>query len=183
MSLHGINAYMDLFRQQYSNIMLLKLCAKFDSMVEKLTLDCPKNNIKGCCLCYVDENLIVGHPQAIKDTIEQLKKNGFVVKVENDLKDYCLMKSIQFQENTSMFWNYYPINEDEKVSSKKQKLHHSGVGMLLHLAEYSCPDIANAVWELFKVLDGANLVAYKEMFQVINYVLDTRDSGLWIEPK
>ncbi len=29
---------------------------------------------------YVDDNLIVGHPDAIEDTIEQLKKNGFVVK-------------------------------------------------------------------------------------------------------
>ncbi len=37
---------------------------------------------------YVDDNLIVGNPEAIEDTIEQLKKNGFVVKVEDDLKDY-----------------------------------------------------------------------------------------------
>mgnify|MGYP006210543549 CR=1 FL=1 len=37
---------------------------------------------------YVDDNLIVGHPEAIEDTIEQLKKNGFVVKVEDDLRDY-----------------------------------------------------------------------------------------------
>ncbi len=33
------------------------------------------------------------------------------------------------------------------------------------------PDIANAVRELSKVLDGANMVAYKEMHQVIKYVL------------
>ncbi len=37
---------------------------------------------------YVAENLIVGHPDASEDTIEQLKKNGFVVKVEDDLRDY-----------------------------------------------------------------------------------------------
>ncbi len=37
---------------------------------------------------YVDDNLIVGHPKAIEDTIDQLKKNGLVVKVEVDLRDY-----------------------------------------------------------------------------------------------
>ncbi len=36
----------------------------------------------------MDDNLIVGHLRAIEDTIEQLKKNGFVVKVEDDLRDY-----------------------------------------------------------------------------------------------
>ncbi len=34
------------------------------------------------------DNLIVDHPDAIEDTIEQLKKNGFIVKVEDDLRDY-----------------------------------------------------------------------------------------------
>ncbi len=37
---------------------------------------------------YVDDNLIVGHLKAIEDTIEQLKKNRFVVKVDDDLRDY-----------------------------------------------------------------------------------------------
>ncbi len=36
---------------------------------------------------YVDDNLIVGNHKVIEDTIEQLKKNGFVVKVEDDLRD------------------------------------------------------------------------------------------------
>ncbi len=37
---------------------------------------------------YVDDNLVVDHPEAIEDIIEQLKKNGFVVKMNNNLKDY-----------------------------------------------------------------------------------------------
>ena len=39
---------------------------------------------------YVDNNLIVGHLEAIEDTINFLKKNGLVVKVEDDLKDFIL---------------------------------------------------------------------------------------------
>ncbi len=48
--------------------------------------------------------------------------------------------------------------------------------------KHSCPDIANAVRELAKVLDGANMAAHKEIHQVIKYVLDTIDLGLQIEP-
>ncbi len=36
----------------------------------------------------MDDNLITGHSKEIENTIEQLKKNGFVVKVEDDLRDY-----------------------------------------------------------------------------------------------
>ena len=60
--------------------------------------------------------------------------------------------------------------------------HHSGVGMLLYIVKHLLPDIANAVRKLSKVLDGANMAAYKEMHQIIKYVLDSRDLGLQIEP-
>ncbi len=42
-------------------------------------------------------------------------------------------------------------------------------------------DIAHAVRELSKACDEANMAAYKEMYQVIKFVLDTRDLGLEIE--
>ncbi len=44
------------------------------------------------------------------------------------------------------------------------------------------PDIAHAVRGLSKVLDEANIAAYKEMNQVIKCVLGARDLGLQIEP-
>ena len=56
-----------------------------------------------------------------------------------------------------------PTNDDEKISPEKQKQYCSGVGMLLYLVKHSHPDIANAVRELSKVLDGANMAAYKEI--------------------
>ncbi len=54
-----------------------------------------------------------------------------------------------------------PINEDEKISSETQKMYHSGVGMLYYSGKHLCPDMANADRELSKVLDGANMAAYK----------------------
>ena len=37
---------------------------------------------------YVDDNLIVGHPEAINEVIQGLRDEGLVLKVEDDLKDY-----------------------------------------------------------------------------------------------
>ena len=54
--------------------------------------------------------------------------------------------------------------------------------MLLYLVKHSRPDIANAVRELSKVLDGASPAAFKEMHRVIKYVLDTKTMGLKLEP-
>jgi hypothetical protein len=46
----------------------------------------------------VDDNLLVGHPKAIEDAIEQMKKHGLILKIENDLKDY-LSCEIQFSKD------------------------------------------------------------------------------------
>ena len=48
--------------------------------------------------------------------------------------------------------------------------------------KHSLPDIANAVQELSKVLDGASPAAFKEMNRLIKYVLDTKNLGLKLEP-
>ncbi len=54
--------------------------------------------------------------------------------------------------------------------------------MLLYLVKYLSPEIENAVRELSKVFDGANMAAYKEMQQGVQYDLNKRDLGLRIEP-
>ena len=53
---------------------------------------------------------------------------------------------------------------------------------MLYLVKHTRPDIANAVWELSKMLDCVTLSAIKELRRVIKYVLDTRELGLKIEP-
>ena len=53
--------------------------------------------------------------------------------------------------------------------------------MLLYLVKHSRPDIANAVQELSKVLDGVSPAALKDMHRVIKYVLDTKNLGLKID--
>jgi hypothetical protein len=51
-----------------------------------------------------------------------------------------------------------------------------------NLIDYSRPDLTNVVRELSKCMDGANLAAYKEMLRVVNFVLDTKDYCLKLNP-
>lgn len=54
--------------------------------------------------------------------------------------------------------------------------------MLLYLIKHSRPDLANAIRELTKVLDGATPGHYKAMLRVIKYVFDTEKYGLRLKP-
>ena len=54
--------------------------------------------------------------------------------------------------------------------------------MLLYLVKHPRPDITNPVRELSKVLDGATQEAFKELHQVIKYILDTKTWGLKFRP-
>ena len=67
-----------------------------------------------------------------------------------------------------------PKDDSEKISSEMQSEYMSGVGMLLYLVKYSRPDIANAVRELTKCMDGATPAAYKEMLRLVKFVLCTK---------
>jgi hypothetical protein len=55
--------------------------------------------------------------------------------------------------------------------------------MLLYLVKHSRPDIANAVRELSKALDGTSPVAYKELMRVLKYVMDTKLLSLKMKPE
>ena len=52
---------------------------------------------------YLYDNLIVGHPETIENTIKLLEQNGFILKVEDDLKDY-LSCEIHFSANKEKAW-------------------------------------------------------------------------------
>ena len=76
-----------------------------------------------------------------------------------------------------------PEKDDETdLSDEEQSLYRSGTGMLLYLTKYTRPDICNAVRELTKCMQRANRAAYKEMLRLVNFVLNTKDLGLRLEP-
>ena len=52
---------------------------------------------------YVDDNLIVRKEEAINEVIQELRDEGFTLKVEDDLKDY-LSCEIEFSKNKKSAW-------------------------------------------------------------------------------
>ena len=99
-------------------------------------------------------------------------------KFGNLIENLCMCKT----PGTLGYGVSRPTSDNQKISTEKQSLYRSGIGMLLYLIKHSRPDIANAVCECTKVLDGAMEYAYHEMLRIIKYVLDTKDYGLKIDP-
>ena len=72
--------------------------------------------------------------------------------------------------------------EGTRINKKQQQEYQSVVGPLLYLTKHSRPNIANEVCELSKSMDGASKLQFREMLQVIKFILDTKDLGLKIVP-
>jgi hypothetical protein len=150
-----------------------------------------QRNNKGVCFIaiWVDDLLLIGHDDAIEQTIHNLKAHGFGLKIEGELDDYLSCK-ITFLKDNKMGWihqahlikkikkKFGPLvkglqryttpstpgglilrNPLSRIDAHKQKIYRSEVGMLLYLVKHLRPDIANAVRELSKALDGTSPAA------------------------
>ena len=162
---------------------------------------------------YVDDCLLIGHSKAIEQTINDVKNHGFTLKIEGELDDYLSCEITFSRDNKKGWIHQpHLIKKIEKkfgpmvqglqkyktpgtpggsilrnpvstVDAEKQKIYRSGVGMLLYLVKHSRPDIANAVRELSKALDGTSPAAYKELMRVLKFVMDTKRLSLKLQPK
>ena len=72
--------------------------------------------------------------------------------------------------------------DEEKVGPSAVTTYRSGVGKLLYLAKLTRPDIASAVRELAKFLDGTTETHMTAMYRAMAYVIDTRDKVMSLEP-
>jgi hypothetical protein len=153
------------------------------------------------------------HNAAIEQAIIDLQANGFGLKIEGEFDDYlsCEISFLrnktkgwihQLHQTKKIEKKFGPLvkrlqqfktpgtpdgsilrNPNTKIEATQQKLYRSAVGMLLYLVKHSRPDIANAVCELSKALDGTSTAAYKELIRVLKYVMDTKNLSLRIQPK
>ena len=64
---------------------------------------------------------------------------------------------------------------DTNISYDIHKRDRSGIGFLLYLVKHSQPKLSNAVREISKCMDNANMIHYKDILRAINYVIDTKD--------
>jgi hypothetical protein len=69
------------------------------------------------------------------------------------------------------------------LSGDKMKMYRSGVGKLLYRVKLSRPDLASAVCELSKFMDGGSRENQEAMIRLIGYVQGTEFFGLKLEPK
>ena len=71
---------------------------------------------------------------------------------------------------------------DTKISYDLQKRYRSVVGSLLYLVKQSLPKLYNAVCELSKCMDKANMIHYKALLRAIKYIIDTKDYYYQVKP-
>ena len=76
-----------------------------------------------------------------------------------------------------------PTEKDVKLNDIDQSRFRSGVGSLNYVVKHSRPDLANAVRELAKVMDGATAHHMKLMERVIKFVFDTKDQEMKLGPR
>ena len=67
------------------------------------------------------------------------------------------------------------------MNAKEHEIYRSPVGALLYLTKHSRPDISNPVRELSKTTDAPAPVHLKEMYELISFVLSTKDYRLKIK--
>ena len=84
---------------------------------------------------------------------------------------------------TPKFFTVRPMEENKKILKKDQWDYISGIGILLYLVKYLHPDLANVTRDLSKTNDGVKPAAYKELLNIIIYVINTRTLGLRLNPQ
>jgi hypothetical protein len=164
-------------------------------------------------LCiYVDDVCLMGDKKAVENAIIQIEE-VFNIRKEGPLKDYLgcivefkkneatihqphILKKLisKFEKSTnnlrlvktpsppgSMLKR--PTEEQELLSTEDQEIYRSGVGTLLYLTKQTRPDIANAVREHSKVMDGATKDHFTSLLRLIKYVIDTKNHKLLMKLK
>jgi hypothetical protein len=75
-----------------------------------------------------------------------------------------------------------PIEGGVLLLQENQTLQRSGVGMAMHMMQYSHPDIYQAVCDLARHTGAATKIHWDAMFRMMKYVSDTKERGLTLNP-
>jgi hypothetical protein len=75
------------------------------------------------------------------------------------------------------------ILRNSTLTIDAEDLPHSSWDVVLYLVKHLRPNIAHAVRELYKALDGTSPAAYKELMCMLKYVMDAKHLSLKIKPE
>ena len=170
-----------------------------------------RKNEEGFCAIgiYVDDCFMVGDTKALDQAVSDIKKhfdvttddaNDFIgCNIEKNeervllhqpdlIKRLCKtfedeLKTIRQVDTPASghFKILRPKEDEPTLNSEAQTKYRSGVGSLLFLVKHTRPDLANAVRELSKVMDGANEGHMKALLRVIKFVEVTKNYKLIFE--
>jgi hypothetical protein len=75
--------------------------------------------------CYVDDCLCCGHEEAINESIEQIEKSGFILKVENKMTDYLSCNITYSKDKKQKAW----LGQPPLIRSLEKKFEHLVSGL------------------------------------------------------
>jgi hypothetical protein len=107
--------------KKFSDILVSKM--NFSQCKSDPCMFIRRNNMGICIiLCYVDDNLTVGDPRAIRETLKEIKQHGLEIIVGDKLTDY-LSCEIRFNEDKSKGWIGQPhmIKKIERTFGEETK--------------------------------------------------------------
>ncbi len=75
-----------------------------------------------------------------------------------------------------------PVNNGKGLSGTMHTKYRSGVGKLMHMMQYSRPEIYNSVRDLASHMTKAGEEYFEAMLCVMKYCAGTADCGLVLQP-
>ena len=157
---------------------------------------------------WIDDNLIVGCEKAVLDTKAELMKRFEcedcgemqeyigckIVRKGNELKFTQLVLLQSFDDEFDLPKRKFntpavagtvliPGNAEEVLTGAEATKYRSGVGKLMHMMQYSRPEIYNAVRDLARHMTKPTRMHFEAMLRVMKYCFDTPNRGLTLKPE
>ena len=108
----------------------------------------------------------------------QLGQPSIIKSLEQKFGKRAMKGRLSLTPGTPRFTARRLENQEDKVNTEELEAYRSGVGTLLYLTKHSRPDIYSPVRELSKTMDAPAPAHLKEMYNVIRFVLSTKEFGL-----
>ena len=157
---------------------------------------------------WTDGNLIIGSKKAVTETKKQLMER-FECDDCGEIKEYVgykeerhgnklkFMQQVLLQSFLDKFQlptRHYktptiansvliPGEKDQVLEAANTTKYQSGVGKLMHMMQYSRPELYNPVCNLASHIQCPTQVHYKAMLRVMKYYVDTPNGGLMLKPE
>jgi len=159
-------------------------------------------------LSWIDDNLIIGSESAVPKVKKDLMSR-FECDDCGEMREYVgckiertgrklkftqpvLLQSFvdEFELPTRTYGSpaiggsvLVPGTPSEVLGGMESTKYRSGVGKLMHMMQYSRPEIYNAVRDLARHMKSPTQVHYNAMLRVMKYCVETPNRGLTLEPE